>query len=479
MPSGRKRFSKAGSFPPTHPGASSPASGRDRSSGTPIQSWYYAHGLHYAADGGASPLVPLFVTGVLGGSVADVGLVSAASSMASVPASIGWGELSDALLKRKPFILVGYIGTGVLFLLMGVSDTIEQFLGLNILLGLIAAASVPVSTLLITETMDARRWSREIGIFTKLGGIGWILGLIGGGLWLELSVRSMPSGESLRWLFLILGGLSLASGAAAWLLIREPPIRPFTQRKVDKLVIFQGRIVERTRYLPLWMYRRKYHDAMHRVHSVGETIPRALRFYYVTILFLFSGFQTVYTPIPVFLSERILASGLVVFIFYLFSSVTATLMYSRAGRLIPEFGERRVLIAANIIRTGIFTGFGFIALLIASGPQIPYLLLIGLLLSMQVGAGFFWAFVSVSSTTIVSRCAPGWARGENLGLFNAIVSLGGIVGALAGGGVAQLAGYPAAFFTGAALVIGGVVGLRLNPALDQLGARRDGREWRE
>jgi MFS family permease len=91
--------------------------------------WYFGHGLHYVADGGASTLIPLFISGSLNGSVSNVGVVSAATSMASVPSAIGWSELSDHLQRRKLFILIDYIGTGLLFLLMGLCTTMEQFLG--------------------------------------------------------------------------------------------------------------------------------------------------------------------------------------------------------------------------------------------------------------------------------------------------------------------------------------------------------------
>jgi hypothetical protein len=89
--------------------------------------WYWPHGLHYIADGGASLLIPLFITDVLRGNVGHVGVVSAVGSMASVPASVGWGEMSDRLRRRKPFIILGYVGAGILFLLMGLTSFVEQF----------------------------------------------------------------------------------------------------------------------------------------------------------------------------------------------------------------------------------------------------------------------------------------------------------------------------------------------------------------
>src|SRR3989304_1508082 len=53
--------------------------------------WFYAYLPNGMAGGATSPLIPLF-TRILGGSVADVGAVAAASSLASGPPFLGWGR---------------------------------------------------------------------------------------------------------------------------------------------------------------------------------------------------------------------------------------------------------------------------------------------------------------------------------------------------------------------------------------------------
>ena len=65
------------------------------------EKWYYSFLPNNMAGGSTSPLIPLFLTEGLGGTVAQVGLLSAISSMASVPSNILWGNLSDAVKKRS------------------------------------------------------------------------------------------------------------------------------------------------------------------------------------------------------------------------------------------------------------------------------------------------------------------------------------------------------------------------------------------
>src|SRR3989442_6458517 len=72
------------------------------------QKWFYAYLPNGMAGGATSPLIPLF-TRILGGSVADVGAVAAASSIASVPPFLGWGNLSDRPPRPHAVLLVGVL----------------------------------------------------------------------------------------------------------------------------------------------------------------------------------------------------------------------------------------------------------------------------------------------------------------------------------------------------------------------------------
>ncbi len=453
--------------------------GRRRPAPRRAPRWYFGHGLHNVADGGASTLIPLFLSSTLGGSVSNVGVLSAATSSASVPCSIGWSELSDRIERRKMFILVDYFGAGILFLLMGLATTFEQFLGLNILYGVVAAASVSMGTIIITETVESKRWTKEIGTYTEFSGVGWIIGLLLCGVWLEAGIRLFPGMDSLRVLFFILAAVTFVAGFIALRLVPDPKPRPFAPHHVDKVVVFMGRMVERPRYMPLWMYRHKYHQAVHEIRSSGETVPGPLRLYFVAVLLLFSGFTTVYTPFPIFLKKEIGSGWLEIFLLYIVSAATSAFMYSRTGGLIGRLGERRTLINVNLVRICLFTSFGAISLLAVGGFRPAPALLFAALFALQGAVGFFWAFVSVASTALVSKCAPPGTKGENLGLFNATVSVGGILGALVGGEVANYLGYGAAFLSGVGLVALGIIALSYNRKLDEMAALHSDKEWKE
>src|SRR3972149_6387899 len=96
--------------------------------------WFYAYLPNGMAGGATSPLIPLF-TRILGGSVADVGAVAAASSLASVPAFIGWGLPSARLRRRKVFVLIGFLGLAISLLAMGLSRNVADFYLANLLVG--------------------------------------------------------------------------------------------------------------------------------------------------------------------------------------------------------------------------------------------------------------------------------------------------------------------------------------------------------
>src|SRR3989337_2192244 len=131
--------------------------------------------------------------------MADVGIVAAASSIASVPAFMGWGTLSDRLHRRKVFLLIGFLGLAVSLLAMGLSRSVADFYLANLLVGVLGAASAPVGTVIILETTKEKDWAARIAVFSRIGGIGWVTGLGLGAAWLV--VLPLSEGSAMRGLF--------------------------------------------------------------------------------------------------------------------------------------------------------------------------------------------------------------------------------------------------------------------------------------
>jgi MFS family permease len=414
--------------------------GRPSSNG---QKWFYAYLPNGMAGGATSPLIPLF-TRILGGSVADVGAVAAASSIASVPAFIGWGSLSDRLHRRKTFVLVGFLGTALSLLVMGLSRGVSDFYLANLLAGVLGAASAPVGTVLILETTKQEGWASRIAVFSRIGGIGWITGLVLGVVWLE--VARLPEAGGMRALFVIGAALALLSGLLAWRWIREPA--ETVERSRLDLVDLHWR-VEHLRYLPM----RLLHLLDLRNHvSKPRRYSRALYRYLAVIFLLFSGFTAFYAIFPVYLRDIAGLSTAQVFAVFIASQVASAFAYGRVGGWIRKRGGRRVQIYASAARALLFPAF--LAVPLAPGGPLAAFVLI---LAFHGLVGLCWAVINVAGSTIVSELAPPGERSGALGAFNAVQGFGAILGPLTGGFIAHLFGFSAGILSSSVFILAGVL----------------------
>src|SRR3989454_3288058 len=110
----------------------------------------------------------------------------AATSLASVPAFILWGSLSDRTARRKIFLLIGFLGSGVALLAMALCGTMSQFYLANLLAGFLGAASGPAGTVLLMETSKRVEWPARLALVSRIGAIGWVAGLGLGIAWLAI-----------------------------------------------------------------------------------------------------------------------------------------------------------------------------------------------------------------------------------------------------------------------------------------------------
>jgi MFS family permease len=74
--------------------------------------WWLSFALHDMAFGLLSVFLPLYVLSI-GGSLLDVGLLTSLSILASVPADLFWGRVSDRVRRYKPFIALSFISLAV------------------------------------------------------------------------------------------------------------------------------------------------------------------------------------------------------------------------------------------------------------------------------------------------------------------------------------------------------------------------------
>lgn len=424
--------------------------------GSSDEKWYYSFLPNNIAGGSTSPLIPLFVTEGLAGSVAQVGLVSAVSSLASVPSNIMWGNLSDATGKRRVFVLVGFGGMAVALLMMALSLNIYQYLMANFFLGLLSTAAAPVGTVLILESFKKEEWAKRLGDFSKVGGIGWVTGLVLGTIWLITFNGAADPAVSMRALFVLAAGLALLSMVLAFKWVPEPEEKidrsEHSVAALSKVPLF---VFERARYMP----QRVMHVLQLSTRNLRlDNFPRDLRRYYIFTFITFTGFLTFYVVLPTFLKQFVGMSSAEVYIIYVASSAVSALTYSQAGRWAGRIGSKRLQAGAIVGRVVLFPSFFLVTLI-----GLPFSALVVVFCVLHGLIGFCWANIAVAGSHIVSNISKEGCRAESTGVYNAMQGMATVAGALIGGYVAQYLGYEAVFLVASMFLVAGLLVLsRIN-----------------
>ncbi len=414
--------------------------------------WFYSYLPQGIAGGATSPLIPLFAY-ALGASLGDVGVIAAATSVASVPAFMLWGSLSDRLKTRKAFLILGFLGTAVSFLAMALCFNLPEFYLANLLIGFLGAASAPVGAVLVMETSERTQWPSRLALISQLTGVGYIVGLSVGMVWLAIGPVILDTVSAMRGLFVIGAALGLLSGVLAGMWLVEPNV--YLERRSIHLVDNLFRI-ERVKFLPMRMLH--YLDFRNRKAS---KLSRPLRTYLVTVFLLFSGFTAFYGFFPILLQQVYGLSESAVFAVYIASQVGSVTAYLRVGRWVQQRGSRRTQMYASLGRTLLFPSFLLVGLVSFS----PAAILVGLL-ALHAAVGICWALINVSGSTLVSDLAPEDARAEAMGAYNAVQGFGSILGPLLGGFAAEFLGYGVGIGVSVAFILAGVAILAATRSLE-------------
>jgi len=405
--------------------------------------WFYSYLPQGVAGGATSTLIPLFAY-ALGGSLLTVGIIAAATSLASVPAFILWGSLSDRTARRKVFLLIGFLGSGIALFAMALCGTMSQFYLANLLAGFWGAASGPAGTVLLMETSKRAEWPSRLALVSRIGAIGWVAGLGLGIAWLVIGPGLLSAElSSMRALFVIGAALGLLSGLLVQIWTREPAVR--VDRRDVHLADVHARI-ERGRYLPIRI--------IHFINPLDwrrkVRLPHALRMYLVCVFLMFGGFTAFYGFFPIFLKQSYGLGSPEIFAVYIASQATSIAVYPRVGRWVSARGDRSTQLYAAVGRSMLFPSF-----LLVGIAALPYGARLGAAIALHAGVGLCWALINVAGSTLVSRLAPENGRAEAFGTYNAVQGFGSILGPLLGGFAAQYLGYAMAFGTSVGLILAG------------------------
>jgi MFS family permease len=405
--------------------------------------WFISYIGFNAAMSAHGILLPLYIVS-FGGTPRDFGIITAIYNAITIATLVFWGKRSDQTGQRRRFILLGFLGTGILLIFFSLASTPIHLLVTQALLGCFATAGVPVTTMLIIELHPRKHWEDKIGEYNTYCGIGMALGLLLGSV--LLLFVGIPR------LYLLSSGFTLFSALMGFRLIRDPVI----SLERHPIVMTRPRLgmVERVRIWALAVHHLPSFSAFTNFRQrIRSSLTQDLPLYYISIFLLFTASNIVFVPLPLILRALGL-SGSFIFFFYLLNNVSATTTYRTAVKRLKKLGNARSMFLIAGVRGLMFASLAILAWL----PTTQVIGLIGLILILT---GLSWAFMNPASSALLLELSPVEHRGRALGGLNAIIGLGVVLGALLGGFITDIYGYPVACVCSAGIQAVGVGVLRI------------------
>lgn len=415
--------------------------------------WLPAWLLCAVAFGGASLIVPLYLV-ELGGGAFDLGVLFATSSFVGVPAALIFGGLADRTGKRRIFVLVAMAITVGTMLAIPTLESQWAVIMVHALLWLGFAAAIPILTLLVVAGEPEHVWSSRIGRLNRFQGYGWSLGLLVGFLVTSIGAAFFELITAQRMFFVICAG----SAALGFLLAARglpPDHRPDDEPTPQELRRLSRRVPTVNLRAAAFPFSPSRYDPRNlKLRRFIDRFTPQLGLFFAAVLCAFIGFGVFFAPLPAYLSDIGYESG-TIFGLYLILNLGAALVYDRVPALAARFATIPVHISALIVRGGTLPGIAIIGI-VAGGAAIE----IGLTSVTFVVLGLTWAAIAVTAATLVTTLSPALIRGESLGVYGALVALGGGIGGLIGGWLATF-GYLVAFGVAGGLVFVAAGGVRI------------------
>jgi DHA1 family tetracycline resistance protein-like MFS transporter len=307
----------------------------------------------------------------------QIGLLYAAYPMCQLVAGPILGRLSDRY-GRRPILIVSQAGTAVSFLILGMSSDFTVMLLARMLDGA-SGGNILVAQAYVADVTTPENRSRGLGLIGMAFGLGFVLGPLMAGVLLALPIA--PEWR-LRLPFLVAAGFS----TLAWILVlvRLPESRTGA-RSAARVLSWRGLA-----------------DTV-RLPRVGALIVLGA----LSVL----GFAALEGTFSLYLNGRFgWSPESAAFGFAFLGLVTALVQGGLIRRLVPRFGEPRLIVAGLAI---IIAGFAALAV-VGTWPA-----LLGATLLVGVGQGL----VSPTVSGLLSRITPADEQGAVFGTLSSAQTL--------------------------------------------------------
>ena len=310
----------------------------------------------------------------------QIGLLFSSYQVAQLVAGPVLGRLSDRY-GRRPILIFSQAGTALSFLILGLSTNFTVMLLARLLDGA-SGGNILVAQAYVADVTEPEDRARGMGLIGMAFGLGFVFGPLLGGLLLSLP---LADNWRLRVPFLVAAGFS----TLAWILVltRLPESR------------HQGQTTRETARVASW-----------RGIVATMSIPGIGRLILIGFLavFAFAAFEGTFA---LFLRRRMHWDARnAAFAFAGIGFLSAVVQGGLIRRLVPRFGEARLIIAGLVLAACGFAGMS----LVANVPELAFSMVL-----LGVGQGV----LSPSVSGLLSRSAPIDAQGTVFGTLTSAQTL--------------------------------------------------------
>ncbi len=354
------------------------------------------------------PLLPLFLTGVLGAGATALGAIEGAAESTAAFLKLGSGWWSDRLRRRKPLVVVGYALATVLRPLVGLARAPAQVLAIR--LGDRVGKGIRTSPrdALIADSTQPEVRGRAFGFQRAGDHAGAVVGpLVAFAL---LSWAGMPLREVFLW-SAVPGVLSVLLLIVA---VRETP-RAAPERSAA-------------------------------VPAADLDVPLPRRFWAVLAVILLFALGNSSDAFLLLRAAQLGVAAPLIPVLWALLHVVKALASTPGGALSDRLGRKPLLVAGWVLYALVYLGLG------AARAEWQ-------VWALFAAYGVHFGLTEGVEKALVADLVPAARRGTAFGWYNLTLGLGALPAALLFGFVWDRAGAPAAFGLGAALALAAAAGI--------------------
>jgi MFS family permease len=354
------------------------------------------------------PLLPVFLTSVLGASATTLGLIEGTADTLSSVLKLASGFLADHTQRRKPLVVAGYVLAGLVRPLIGLARSAGFVLGVRLVDRVGKGLRASPRDALIGELAPPELHGRAYGVHESMDHAGAVVGPL-------LAFALLAVGVTQRHVFFLSALPALAAVLVVALLVREAP-RPEVSSEEP-------------------------------VAASAPARSRAFVSYLVAVVLFSLGNSS-----DAFLLLRAHDAGLPVQaapLLWALHHVVKSAISPAGGSLADRIGRRPALALGWLVYAGIYAGFA----LTTSASAITGLFVV---------YGLHFALVGGAQKALVAEIVPRAARGRGFGAYHLCVGAAALPASALFGLLYQRLGAPTAFATGAGLALGAAALLPLS-----------------